>query len=141
MICGQYLIKFRRQQVQRRCLMFKLAVEKVISMAHQLNDYPGPCARIHGHNWKVRAEVQADKLDSLGMAIDFLDLEKWLWEIIEPFDHNLINKIPPFDKLNPTAENLVKYIFEEMESRLPGDIILKKVTAWETESCMVSYEK
>ena len=121
--------------------MYILAVDKVISMAHQLNDYPGPCARIHGHNWRFRVEVNAQKLDNIGIAIDFIDLEKGLWEIIKPFDHNLINGVPPFDKINPTAENLVKYIFEQMKSRLPVTVNLQKVTAWETDSCLVSYEE
>jgi len=121
--------------------MYILAVEKSISMAHQLNDYQGPCARIHGHNWRFRAEFKAEKLDELGIAVDFIDLESWLWEVLEPFDHNLINQIPPFDKINPTAENLVKYTFDKIKSRMPGNILLKRVTAWETESCMVSYEE
>ena len=120
--------------------MYTLAVERVISMAHQLNDYQGPCARIHGHNWKFRVECQADQLNGLGIGIDFLDLENWLREILEPFDHSLINEIPPFDKINPTAENLVKYVYDEMKSRLPNDVGMKRVTAWETESCLVSYE-
>jgi 6-pyruvoyltetrahydropterin/6-carboxytetrahydropterin synthase len=121
--------------------MYTLAVEKDISMAHQLNDYQGPCARIHGHNWKFRIECNAEHLDELGIAIDFIDIEKWLEEILNPFDHNLINLIPPFDKTNPTAENLVKYVFEEMKTKLPDTIELRRVSAWETESCMVSYEE
>ena len=121
--------------------MYTLAVDRIISMAHQLNNYQGPCARIHGHKWKLRVEVNAQTLNKIGIAIDFIDLEKWLWEIVEPFDHNLINRIPPFDKINPTAENLVKYIFGQMKSRLPGTVTLQKVTAWETDSCMVTYEE
>ena len=121
--------------------MYTLAVEKIISMAHQLKGYQGPCANIHGHNWKFRIQVTSNQLNRLGIAIDFVDLERWLWEIIGPFDHHLINRIPPFDNLNPTAENLVKYIYEEMKSRLPETVMLQKVTAWETDGCMVSYEE
>jgi 6-pyruvoyltetrahydropterin/6-carboxytetrahydropterin synthase len=121
--------------------MYILAVEKIISMAHQLNDYQGACARIHGHNWRFRVEISAKDLNGLGMAIDFIDLEKWLGEIVDPFDHNLVNQIPPFNKINPTAENLVKYIYDEMKTRIPPGSFLRRVTAWETDTCQVSYEE
>lgn len=121
--------------------MFTIAVERVISMAHRLHNYDGPCARIHGHNWKFRAEVKAETLDEIGISIDFADLDALLGEIIQPFDHNLINQVAPFDTLNPTAENLVKFIFEELKSKLPSRVRLYRVSAWETDSCMVSYEE
>ena len=121
--------------------MYTLSVIKYISAAHQLNNYDGPCARIHGHNWKIQIDVRADILDELGIAVDFNDLEKWLWEIIGPFDHQLLNSIPPFDKINPTAEHIVKYVFGQMKKRLQDKAILLRVTAWETDSCMVSYEE
>ena len=121
--------------------MYTLSVSQYISAAHQLNDYDGPCSRIHGHNWKVQIDVRAHSLDNTGIAVDFNDLEKWLWQIIGPLDHQLINTVPPFDRLNPTAENLVQYIFTEMKKRLPSGVTLVRVSAWETDSCMVSYEE
>ena len=121
--------------------MYKLSVNKYIAAAHQLNEYDGPCARIHGHNWKFQIDVLAEQLDKTGITVDFNDLEKWLWQIIGPFDHQLINTVTPFDQINPTAENLVKYTFEEMKKRLPADVTLLRVSAWETENCMVAYEE
>jgi 6-pyruvoyltetrahydropterin/6-carboxytetrahydropterin synthase len=121
--------------------MYTLSVDKAISTAHQLRDYDGPCARVHGHNWKVRLEVQSKEVDEKGIAIDFTEMDKKLWEVIGPFDHQLINSVPPFDKLNPTAENLVKFIFNQLKDKFAGHITVKKVSIWETEEYMVSFEE
>jgi 6-pyruvoyltetrahydropterin/6-carboxytetrahydropterin synthase len=121
--------------------MYKLSVEKVISTAHHLRDYDGPCARIHGHNWRVKLEVQSKKVDHIGIAIDFTELDEILWEVIGPFDHQLINSVPPFDKLNPTAENLAKFIYEQLKLKLTEKVSISSVSVWETDDYMVSYEE
>ena len=121
--------------------MYTLSVEKTISTAHQLRDYNGPCANIHGHNWKVKVEVQSEVVDDMGIVIDFTSLDEKLWEVIGPFDHQLINLVAPFDKLNPTAENLVKFIYERLQNILTEKVSLRKVSVWETDEYMVSYEE
>ena len=121
--------------------MYTLSVEKVISAAHQLRQYDGPCSNIHGHNWKIRAEVESNTVDAIGIAIDFSALEKKLWEVISNFDHKLLNSVPPFDTMNPTAENMVKYIYDQLNKQLTDNVHLKKVTVWETDEYMVSYEE
>lgn len=121
--------------------MYTLSVDKMISSAHKLNNYDGPCARVHGHNWKIQMVIQSKDIDNRGIAIDFNELDEKLWEVIGPFDHQLINSIPPFDKINPTAENLVKYIFEKLKNKFSGQFKLKKVSVWETDASMVSYEE
>ncbi len=121
--------------------MYTLSVDKVISTAHQLRDYDGSCARIHGHNWKIRLEIQSKEIDDRGIAIDFTELDKKLLEVIGPFDHQLINSVPPFDKINPTAENLVRFVFNQLKDKFTGHLTLKKVSIWETEAYMVSYEE
>jgi 6-pyruvoyltetrahydropterin/6-carboxytetrahydropterin synthase len=119
--------------------MYLLAIEKTISAAHYLRDYKGPCERLHGHNWKVRVEVNARQLNEIGIAIDFEELEKLTWKVIGPFDHQNFNELAPFDKLNPTAENIVKYIYDKLNSILPEGLQLHKITLWENESYMVAY--
>jgi 6-pyruvoyltetrahydropterin/6-carboxytetrahydropterin synthase len=121
--------------------MYTLSVEKVISTAHQLRKYDGPCARVHGHNWRVKLEVQAKDVDEIGITIDFTELDKKLWEVIGPFDHQLINSVPPFDKINPTAENLVKYIYRQLKINLSEKVSLLRISIWETDEYMVSYEE
>jgi 6-pyruvoyltetrahydropterin/6-carboxytetrahydropterin synthase len=121
--------------------MFTLSVEKVISTAHQLRNYDGPCARVHGHNWRVKLEVQSKDVEKTGIAVDFTELDKKLWEVIGPFDHQLINSVPPFDKINPTAENLVKFIYNQLKKNLSEKVSLLRISIWETDEYMVSYEE
>jgi len=122
-------------------IVYTLSIETAISSAHLLRDYEGPCSRIHGHNWKIRVEVSTNELDKHGIGIDFLDLKKITWQVVGPFDHNSFNEIPPFDKLNPTAENIVKYFYDEIEKLLPSGIIMKLIRLWETEKYAVEYQK
>ena len=121
--------------------MYLLTVEKIISTAHQLRNYEGPCARTHGHNWKIQIEVQSKTVNKTGIAIDFSELDKLLWNVIGPFDHQLLNSVTPFNEINPTAENIAKYIFEQIKSLIPPGISLQRVNLWETDNYMVSYEE
>jgi 6-pyruvoyltetrahydropterin/6-carboxytetrahydropterin synthase len=119
--------------------MFRLSSKKMISAAHILRDYDGPCARLHGHNWHIKIDVLSDTLDNVGLAIDFKDLDDILWQVAGPFDHNNFNDFPPFDKINPTAENISRYFFNEIKKRLPENVTLEKITIWETEDYLVEY--
>ena len=119
--------------------MYEVSVIKEISASQQLHNYKGPCARLHGHNWKIRVDVVTEKVDVTGISIDFEDLEKLLWQVVGKFDHNHFNVVAPFDSINPTAENISRYIFEEMAQQLPESIQLKKVFLWENDRYVVSY--
>ncbi len=113
--------------------MFTLKVIKVFSAAHNLRQYKGKCEKLHGHNWKVEVEVQGKKLGKSGMLIDFHELKKKLEDILAELDHGYLNEIHPFDKINPTSENLAKYIFESLPCH-PS-----KVTVWESDTACASY--
>jgi len=110
------------------------------SAAHALRDYPGVCSRVHGHNWKVEVEVVATQLDSIGMGIDFRDLKKATRDLIEVLDHRYINDIAPFDKINPTAENISAYFYHGLSTKLNNERTrVKAVTIWETDRASVCY--
>ena len=119
--------------------MYRIIVKTNFAAAHRLRDYPGNCERLHGHNWTVKAEIGARELDSLGIAYDFRSLKKNLQDIIDPFDHRLLNDVPPFDQLNPTSENLAKYIFHSLQQVLPPKIRVLAVEVGESEKCSVVY--
>ena len=120
--------------------MFLVSKEIMISATHQVREHQGGCERIHGHNWKIQVSVQAKELNEMGMVIDFKDLKKAMKKIIMPMDHNNINNYPPFDKLNPTSENLAKYIFEEMGKELNNERIkIKEVKVFETDTSYAVY--
>jgi len=117
--------------------MYEVGVKASFSSAHFLRDFSGPCENLHGHNWRVEAFFAAEKLDGKGMVIDFAVAEGELKKIIARFDHHLLNEVSPFDNLNPTAENLAKWIFDE----LAGNLLVRpsKVTVYETDDCFASY--
>ena len=119
--------------------MYRLSTQKMISSAHMLRNYEGPCARLHGHNWNIKLDVLAGNLNDIGITVDFLDLDKILWQVIGPFDHNNFNDFPPFDKINPTAENVARYFYDEIKKKLPQGIELEKISIWETEQYLVEY--
>lgn len=119
--------------------MYKLSALLSFSSAHYLNAYKGECARLHGHNWKVLVEISAVNLDETGMAMDFKDLHEIAWKVIGKFDHQVINKVEPFDKINPTAENLARHFYNEIKNNLPANIKMEKIGLWETENYLVEY--
>lgn len=119
--------------------MYRISAENEFSSAHRLRDYPGKCASLHGHNWRVRLTVRARELDSRGMGIDFGSLKRLLAGMIERFDHVDLNHVPPFDTLNPTAENIARVIFELAATELPEGVEPDAVELWESERNRVEY--
>jgi 6-pyruvoyltetrahydropterin/6-carboxytetrahydropterin synthase len=124
-----------------RPALYRTFVETHFTAAHQLLGYPGHCGRLHGHTWKVRAEVSTDRVDALGLSIDFRDLMQIVHIPLDKLDHFHINEIPPFDKENPTAENLARFIYFEMKNSLPAGVSICHVTVWESEKYGVSYSE
>lgn len=110
--------------------------------AHLLRDYEGVCNRLHGHNWKVEVQVTATSLDNVGMGMDFKVIKDAARELIGKLDHRNLNDIPPFDKINPTAENISEYLYQELSNELNVDgIKVSTVTLWETDRACVTYSE
>ncbi len=120
--------------------MYQISVKSNFSSAHNLKKYKGKCENLHGHNWNVELFLEALELNEEGMIMDFVEVKKILNEIIDKLDHKYINEIPPFDVLNPTSENIAKYIFSEIKPKInPSTVIVKRVDIWETDSSRASY--
>jgi len=119
---------------------FTLRVLTDFASAHTLRGYPGQCANLHGHNWKVEVEVEAAALDDIGMAVDFKVVKKLAREIAGRLDHQYLNDLEPFTRINPTAENIAQWFFREMarEINQPG-LRVSSLTLWETERACVRY--
>lgn len=121
--------------------MYHILVENSFSAAHFIQKYEGPCGELHGHTWKVQVEVQTTKINKLGISIDFKDLKAITESIIGRLDHQHLNKISPFDQQNPTAENLSKYFYYEIQKKLPETIQMSRVTVWESDSTSVTFSE
>ena len=119
--------------------MFELVIEAHFASAHRLREYDGNCERLHGHNRKIDVRLTGEKLDDLGMLCDFRDAKKIVKEVTGRLDHRYLNDIPPFDELNPTTENIARYLFDEVAKRLPEGVAMSGVTAWESDGSGVTY--
>jgi 6-pyruvoyltetrahydropterin/6-carboxytetrahydropterin synthase len=119
--------------------LYRIFVETRFSSAHSIQRYDGPCGELHGHTWKVQVEVLSAQTNELGLSIDFKDLKEISKSVVKRLDHQHINTIEPFKKENPTAENIARYIYRQIEKKLPADVRISKVTVWESESTGVTY--
>ncbi len=119
--------------------MYKLTLTTEFSAAHSLTNYPGVCKNIHGHNWNVSMSVSINELDDLGMAIDMVELKKYLDDVVNPFDHVLINEVKPFDKMSPTSENLARFFFEALAKKIPQKVKLLQLSVQESNNFVVSF--
>lgn len=119
---------------------YSLKVLTDFASAHTLRGYPGACSRMHGHNWKLEVEVDAGRLNDIGMAIDFKDIRRRAKAAAGELDHRYLNEIPPFDEVNPTAENIAAHLFHKLSAELnDGNVAVKAVTLWETDRACVRY--
>lgn len=116
--------------------MYSLRVELNFSAAHNLRGYKGKCEELHGHNWKIEAVAEAETLDKTGMVLDFNDIKYELSKVIAKFDHKYLNRVKPFDKINPTSENIARFIYASLKARVAG---LKSITVWENPTSSATY--
>ena len=112
--------------------MYEIVVEQKIESAHFLRGYQGKCENVHGHTYSVVVRLKADKLNNIGLVYDFTDVKRLLNEILEKYDHKLLNDIPPFDRINPSAENIAGTVCRELQLKLNNaPVSLTAVEIWE----------
>ena len=119
--------------------MYRLSVEHSFSAAHHLRIEGHKCENLHGHNWKVIVTVEGRSVNSAGMLIDFHDLKHLIHEVLRCLDHGYLNEIAPFDKLNPTTENICFLIAEKLQGGLPAPLRVYSVTVFESEGKSGTY--
>jgi 6-pyruvoyltetrahydropterin/6-carboxytetrahydropterin synthase len=121
---------------------YALKILTDFASAHTLRGYPGACARMHGHNWKVEVEMEANRLDELGMGVDFKVIKQATQEITGRLDHQYLNDLKPFDRLNPTAENIAAHLYQALSEQLNRPHLkVSAVTLWETDRACVRYSE
>ena len=121
--------------------MFTVSKDYDFAAAHAIRGHQGGCQNLHGHNYRVRVHVAAATLDALGMVVDFADLKRVMAEVLDPFDHRVINEVPPFTERNTTAELLAQYVYEETSRRLDdGRVRVVKVEVFENDTSSAVYE-
>jgi 6-pyruvoyltetrahydropterin/6-carboxytetrahydropterin synthase len=125
--------------------MYEVTVEESFAAGHYLRNYKGKCENPHGHNYKVRVTLCGAALDKAGLLLDFKDLKEVMKHVIDRLDHQMLNDIEPFKELNPSAENIAKYFYDQAGVRLKsvtgGRVAVKDVTIWETDTTTARYSE
>ena len=122
--------------------MFEVSVEETFSAGHALRGYKGKCENVHGHNYRVQVTLEGPQLDAIGLLIDFTELKRVIRNVIHRLDHQFINDLEPFTTVNPTAENMAKYFYDEVTGQLkglPGGARVTDIVIWETETARARY--
>ncbi|MCL5006226.1 MAG: 6-carboxytetrahydropterin synthase QueD [Acidobacteria bacterium] len=120
--------------------MFEVSVEYSFAAGHALRGYKGKCENVHGHNYRVKVTVAGEKLNPIGLLVDFADLRATLKELVESFDHRFLNDLEPFKQLNPSAENLAYYLGTELDRKIERQRVrIHSVTVWETDTTSATY--
>jgi 6-pyruvoyltetrahydropterin/6-carboxytetrahydropterin synthase len=120
--------------------MYRIKVQSHFSSAHNLKGYKGKCEELHGHNWRVEVTAVSGDLDDMGMVIDFKDLKGLLKDTLAELDHKYLNKVDYFKNVNPTSENIARYIYEDILKKKP-DLKLSEVTVFETDTSSATYSR
>lgn len=123
--------------------MFEVTVEDTFAAGHYLRNYKGKCENPHGHNYKVRITLRGEQLDQAGLLLDFKDLKQVMRPVIDRIDHQMLNELEPFTEINPSAENLARYFYDETNKQLAemtdGRVHVKDCTIYETDTTTATY--
>jgi 6-pyruvoyltetrahydropterin/6-carboxytetrahydropterin synthase len=122
--------------------MYELTVETQFSSAHQLRGYKGKCEKLHGHNWRIQITVSSERLNEIDIVIDFHELKRLVNEVISGLDHSFLNDVFPFTEINPSSENIAKWLYDSIKKKIEKNykgINLTSVTVWESESASATY--
>jgi 6-pyruvoyltetrahydropterin/6-carboxytetrahydropterin synthase len=126
--------------------MYEITVEKDFAAAHRLMEYDGNCENLHGHNWRVALSIQTDRLDSLGLALDFRKAKRMLKDVLSCFDHAYLNDLELFENRNPSCEQIARHVFKSIKERLQktpemDHLDVSNVTVWESAGTSVTYHE
>src|SRR5216684_7647126 len=119
--------------------MFEVSVEETFAAGHALRGYRGKCENVHGHNYRVQLTIEGPQLDPIGLLVDFVEVKRLIRGVVEYLDHRFINDLPPFDTMNPSAENLARYFYDEISAKLTSPVRLGQVKIWETDITSATY--
>ncbi len=120
--------------------MFEIMIEETFSAAHRLRKPKGKSEKIHGHNWKIQFYILSKDVNSYGISIEFDQLKKELRSLIDPLDRSFINEVFPFTEINPTSENISKWIYDTLSKRLDGDHMeVSRIVVSEEEGVSATY--
>jgi 6-pyruvoyltetrahydropterin/6-carboxytetrahydropterin synthase len=123
--------------------MFEVTIEESFAAGHALRNYRGKCENVHGHNYRCQLTLEGEQLDGSGLLVDFVELKKVVHAVLDRLDHQWLNDFPPFDALNPSAENIAKYIYDAVAEGMKErtGVRVGSVRLWETDTACATYRR
>ena len=119
--------------------MFTISVERHFHASHQLTLPDGSKEPVHSHDWIVTADISSEKLNNMGVVIDFRVLKAMIDRTVAGFDNKALDSIDYFRQNNPSAENVAKYIYEKLLIELPEGVKLLHVRIIEEPGCSATF--
>jgi 6-pyruvoyltetrahydropterin/6-carboxytetrahydropterin synthase len=120
--------------------MYELMIESHFSAAHQLRGYKGKCENLHGHNWRVQVVVSEERVGEIGLVIDFHEFKRIVNEVLLTLDHSVLNEVFPFTEINPSSENIAKWLYDTIKKKIANKkISVSSVSVWESETASATY--
>lgn len=120
--------------------MYELKIISQFAAAHQLRDFHGKCEQLHGHNWKIEIYVTGEKLGEDGLLIDFGVIKEDTKKALKALDHKFLNELAPFKEINPSSENIARYIYDHLSNSLNNENVrVNRVAAWESDTACAIY--
>lgn len=117
---------------------FEIEVETSFSAAHALR-FRGAREPVHGHDFRVTVRIGGGELDADGLLFDFHEVERHLGEIVAPFRSRDLNAVPPFDRVNPSAEEIARHVAVRLAERLPAAAEILAVRVTEAPGCAATF--
>jgi 6-pyruvoyltetrahydropterin/6-carboxytetrahydropterin synthase len=123
--------------------MFEVTIEETFAAGHALRNYKGKCENVHGHNYRCQVALEGAELDDIGLLVDFVELKRVVHGVLDRLDHQWLNEFPPFDVLNPSAENIARYIYQQVAEGLKvrTGVRISLVRLWETDTAHATYRQ
>jgi len=123
--------------------MFEVTIEETFAAGHALRNYHGKCENVHGHNYRCQVTLEGAELDEIGLLVDFVELKRVVHGVLDRLDHQWLNEFPPFDVLNPSAENMARYIYQQVAEGLKvrEGVRIALVKLWETDTAYATYRQ
>lgn len=119
---------------------WKLTIKQDFSASHQLRNYGGKCENMHGHNFGVEVVVEGEELDEkVQYLVDFKELKQRTKAVLDKLDHKHLNEVECFTEVNPSSENIAKYIYRQLNSAMPMNVRLAEVSVSEKDSSKATY--
>jgi 6-pyruvoyltetrahydropterin/6-carboxytetrahydropterin synthase len=120
--------------------MFEVSVQETFAAGHSLRNYHGKCENVHGHNYRVQVTLAGEELNATGLLVDFAEVKRLIRAVVARLDHQFLNDLAPFDAINPSAENMAWYFYEQISGGMnrTGPCV-REVKIWETDITSATY--